>query len=125
MGRKTKISRPPLAVKPAPRPVVAAAAPPPPPPPAPVVIAAPNPCDALGGVLEGVNFHNDKADLTTESTLILNDVAYTLSQCRNMQVEISAHTDSVGSENYNQSLSERRARSVVNYLSARGLIVVA
>ena len=38
-----------------------------------------------------------------------------------MQVEVSAHTDSVGSESYNQGLSERRAQSVVDYLSARGL----
>jgi len=78
-------------------------------------------CAGLNGVLEGVNFHSDKADLTTESTQILNEVAYTLSNCAELQIEISAHTDSVGAESYNQGLSERRARSVVEYLNTRGL----
>jgi len=118
MGRKQQIEKPKLAVAPPPppKPVVAAAAPPPPP-----LVAAPNPCDLLGGELEDVTFHNDSAGLTDQSTLILNEVAYTLTSCKSMQVEVSAHTDSVGSESYNQSLSERRARSVVDYLSARGL----
>ena len=116
-GRKKEIVRPPLAAapKPAPlqRPVVAAAAPPP--------VPAPNVCDALAGAPDAVTFHNDSASLTDTSTLILNEVAYTLSTCEGMQVEISAHTDSVGSESYNQALSERRAKSVIDYLSARGL----
>jgi len=55
------------------------------------------------------------------SSLILNKVADTLTTCENIQIEISAHTDSVGSESYNQGLSEKRAQSVVDYLSARGL----
>jgi len=118
-GRKQAIVRPKLAAAPEPKPVAAAAAPPPPPPP--VYVPEPDPCDGLSGVLEGVNFHNDSAELTDQSTLTLNDVAYTLSNCNQTQVEISAHTDSVGSENYNQSLSERRAQSVADYLDARGI----
>ena len=38
-----------------------------------------------------------------------------------IQVEIAAHTDSDGSENYNLTLSERRAESVVNYLTQYGI----
>jgi len=123
-GRKKEIKRPILAQAPAPKPqpvVAAAAPPPPPPPPVPAPLPAPNLCDAIGGVLEGVTFHNDSAELTSQSSLILNEVAYTLTTCEGLQVEVSAHTDSVGSESYNQALSERRAQSVVSYLSARGL----
>jgi len=120
-GRKQAVARPKLAEvvpapKPVPAPVVAAAAPPQP---APVYV--PNPCDALSGVLEGVNFHNDSAELTSQSKGILSEVANTLSNCDQTQVEISAHTDSVGSESYNQSLSERRAQTVADYLDARGI----
>lgn len=128
-GRKQNIRRPKLAEAPRvippppPPPVVAAAAPPPPPPvytpPAP--LPEPNRCDGLSGVLEGVGFHTDSAGLTSESTLILDEVAYTLSTCGGIEVEVEAHTDSVGSESYNQSLSEKRAQSVVDYLTTRGL----
>ena len=38
-----------------------------------------------------------------------------------MRVEIQGHTDNVGSERYNQTLSERRARTDLNYLVARGI----
>ena len=112
-GRRKAIERPKLAAapEPQPQPVVAAAVPKP----------EPDLCSSAGVVLDGVTFNNDSAGLTYESTLVLNDVASTLAQCTNLQVELSAHTDSVGSEIYNQSLSERRAQSVVDYLSARGL----
>ena len=117
-GRKKEARRPQLAAVPAPepRPVLAAAAPPP-------VVTAPeiDACAALGGVLEGVTFHNDSSGLTDNSLVVLDQVANTLAACESMQIEISAHTDSVGSESYNQSLSERRAQSVADYLSARGL----
>lgn len=96
--------------------------------PAPVEVAAavpePEPynhCDGLDGVLEGVNFHNDSAQLTNEATHVLDAVAVTLSECESVPVSISAHTDSVGSESYNQGLSSRRADSVLEYLSARGV----
>ena len=38
-----------------------------------------------------------------------------------MKVEISAHTDDVGSEGYNEALSQRRANSVVDYLTANNV----
>jgi len=106
-GRKQRIRRPVVArARP---PVLQAAAPPPPPPPpifapplpAPVVATAPNPCEGLTGVLEAVGFRTDSSGLTLESTLILDQVAATLSQCTELDVEVSAHTDSVGTEDYN------------------------
>jgi len=115
MGRKQRIERPKLAQapKPAPIPEVAAAVPPP--------MPAANPCVGISGKLEGVRFRTDSASLTSESNLILDEVVYTLRQCSSAVVEVSAHTDSIGTASYNQSLSERRARSVVDYLSGRGV----
>ena len=94
--------------------------------PAPVEVAAAEPepynaCDAFEGVLDGVNFHNDSATLTEAATQVLDGVATTLSQCDSVPVSISAHTDSVGSESYNQGLSSRRADSVLEYLGSRGI----
>ena len=124
-GRKQEIVKPKLAQAPArvKEPVVAALAPPPPPPPVYVPAPAPvvNQCAGLTGVHEGVNFHSDSAELTSDSMNILDDVAFKLGTCEDMQIEISAHTDSVGAESYNQGLSERRAQSVVEFLSASGL----
>jgi len=104
-------------VEEAPAPVIA---------PEPIEVAAAEPepynaCDAFEGVLEGVNFHNDSAQLTDAATQILDGVAETLAQCESVPVSISAHTDSVGSERYNQDLSSRRADSVLGYLGSRGI----
>ena len=125
-GRKQKIVRPPLAAAPRPVPRVAAAeAPPMPPPPPYIPTPAPEPavnlCAGLDGVLDGVKFHTNSAELTSGSIDILENISRKLSTCESLQVEISAHTDSRGAEAYNQALSERRAQSVVNYLSASGL----
>jgi outer membrane protein OmpA-like peptidoglycan-associated protein len=38
-----------------------------------------------------------------------------------MQVEISGHADAVGDENYNLTLSKRRAQSVTNYITSQGI----
>ncbi len=109
---------PKIVVEPKIQPVVAAALPPPQ-----LVSALPKPdrCTGLNGVLDGVNFQNNSAELTGDSTLVLSDVAYILSTCEKVQVEVSAHTDSVGPASYNQELSERRANSVIDYLETRGL----
>lgn len=89
--------------------------------PAPLPVAAPSVCDEFDGVLEGVNFKSDSAELTAAGRQTLDIAADKLSQCEEVQVSISAHTDSVGSESYNQSLSERRAQSVLDNLSSRGI----
>ena len=96
---------------------------PPPPPyiPTPAPEPAVNLCAGLDGVLDGVKFHTNSAELTSGSIDILENISRKLSTCESLQVEISAHTDSRGAEAYNQALSERRAQSAVNYLSASGL----
>lgn len=106
--------------------IVEAPAPAPAPEPVVVAAAAPepmpiDPCDQYDGVLEGVNFHTDSAQLTASATQILDGVAEQLAQCAATPISITAHTDSVGAEEYNQALSQRRAASVVEYLDGRGI----
>lgn len=89
--------------------------------PAPEPVAAlPDPCAQFNGALDGINFHTDSAELLDGAKVVLNDVANTLSQC-DTPVQISAHTDSRGSAEYNQALSSRRADSVLDYLTSQGI----
>jgi outer membrane protein OmpA-like peptidoglycan-associated protein len=72
-------------------------------------------------ILRGINFEFDKATLTEDSRDIL-EVAYdALVANPEVQVEISGHTDSEGSDEYNQDLSLRRAQAVKNWLEQRGV----
>ncbi len=52
---------------------------------------------------------------------MLNSVAKVLKEYNKTVVEVAGHTDSTGSESYNQSLSERRAASVSTYLRSQGI----
>ena len=94
-----------------------AAEPPPPPPPAP---APPDPC-AGRIVLRGVTFAFDSDEITGASMATLDVAAETLAECPNVNTSVEGHTDSIGDENYNQGLSERRAESVRNYLITHGV----
>lgn len=85
------------------------------------IVEAPSVCDEFNGVLDGVNFHSDSAELTAEGSQVLYHAAEKLRSCEELQITVSAHTDSVGAEQYNQGLSERRARSVVQSLTERGI----
>jgi OOP family OmpA-OmpF porin len=72
-------------------------------------------------VLRGVNFEFDKARLTPNAQSILDGVAAELKAYPEIQVELSGHTDALGSDAYNQRLSERRAASVKAYLVEAGI----
>ncbi|MGQ0700343.1 MAG: OmpA family protein [Panacagrimonas sp.] len=72
-------------------------------------------------VLRGVNFEFDKARLTTNARSILDTVNDALNKAPSVKVEIGGHTDAKGSDEYNQKLSERRAKSVVEYLGTKGI----
>ncbi len=71
--------------------------------------------------LEGVHFEFDKATLTPEAMTILDKAAGLLEKQEKVVVEVAGHTDSVGSEEYNQKLSERRAIAVKDYLESKGI----
>ena len=72
-------------------------------------------------VLEGVTFATGKANLTSESEIILQSAFETLETNGNIIVEISGHTDDVGSDSNNQKLSQRRADSVRFWLINKGI----
>ncbi|WP_370306031.1 OmpA family protein [Sinimarinibacterium flocculans] len=72
-------------------------------------------------VLRGVNFEFDKATLTVNARTLLDDVASALTNAPQIRVEVGGHTDSRGSDTYNQELSERRAQSVVDHLVGKGI----
>lgn len=72
-------------------------------------------------ILKGVNFAFNSAELTPESLTILDGVAEILSKHPDLKVTIAGHTDSVGTADYNKKLSQRRAESVRNYLTSRGV----
>ena len=67
-------------------------------------------------------FEYDKADIKEESFNILNNLIKIATKCPNTIISIEGHTDSTGSEVYNQMLSQKRAISVKNYLQTNGLI---
>ena len=72
-------------------------------------------------VLQGVFFEFDSAVLKVESRETLDRVAQSLIDWGEVRVQVAGHTDSVGEDDYNQSLSERRARSVREYLVSKGV----
>jgi outer membrane protein OmpA-like peptidoglycan-associated protein len=71
--------------------------------------------------LTGVLFDFDKATLKPESDAVLQQVAALMSRNGVLRLEVQGHTDSVGSDAYNQPLSEARARSVVVWLTQHGV----
>lgn len=72
-------------------------------------------------VLEGVNFDFDKSVLRQEDRDIIDQNAADLKEWGDVDVEVSGHTDSVGSDKYNMGLSLRRAESVRAYLISKGI----
>ena len=68
-----------------------------------------------------VTFATDSSDLNPAFFDVLNSVGKVLKQFDKTVVEVAGHTDSTGSEQYNQSLSERRAATVAQYLEAKGV----
>jgi len=83
--------------------------------------------------LRGVNFKFDRPSTgekniaptlqepTADSIAILDQAVDTLNRYPNVRVEVDGHTDSIGTDEYNQSLSERRARIVFDYLTSHGV----
>ncbi len=72
-------------------------------------------------VLRNIYFNYGKATLTEASSPELNKLKDMLSQNPNVMVEISGHTDSSGSKDFNKRLSQRRAQAVVDYLANAGI----
>jgi OOP family OmpA-OmpF porin len=116
--------------------------PPPPPPPAPLdsdgdgvpdsIDQCPNTpkgdrVDAVGCTikdeikLERVHFATDSSEVLPDSQATLDYGVATLKKYPQMVIEVRGHTDSTGSKQHNQALSERRAESVMRYLKEHGV----
>lgn len=72
-------------------------------------------------VLKDIYYDFNKASLRPESYPVLDKMITVLNDFPNMQIELSAHTDSKGTGVYNTKLSEARARSCVDYLMSKGV----
>jgi outer membrane protein OmpA-like peptidoglycan-associated protein len=69
----------------------------------------------------GITFATDQATIQPQYRTTLDQVAQVLSQYNQTYLDVYGHTDADGSDAYNQDLSERRARSVADYLTSRGV----
>src|SRR3954465_10952569 len=109
---------PPAPPAPAPAPRAAPAPAPAPPPPAPVVVPAPT-SEKVTFAADAF-FDFDKSVLKPEGRAKLDDLVSKMGGL-NLEVIIAVgHTDSVGSDTYNQSLSVRRSEAVKSYLTSKG-----
>ena len=72
-------------------------------------------------LIENIFYDFDKATLRPESTTALDELVKLLNENPNVTIELSAHTDYKGSDQYNERLSQRRAESVVGYLIDHGI----
>lgn len=91
-----------------------------PPPPAPEP-PPPAPVAKRKIILRGVNFDFDKSDIRPDARPILDAAIDVLKAEPDINVSVQGYTDSVGTEAYNQKLSQRRAESVTRYLVTGGI----
>lgn len=78
--------------------------------------------DLILNMPSGITFGHDRSDIQPQFRPTLDQVAQVLSQYNQTYVDVYGHTDSTGADAYNQGLSERRAQSVADYLSSRGVV---
>ena len=70
---------------------------------------------------EGVTFDVASSALQPNFRATLDQIAQSMNQYPNSLIDVYGHTDSTGSDQYNQALSEARARTVANYLTMQGV----
>ena len=73
------------------------------------------------GVIEGINFKTNSANLTKKSYDVLDRAVQVLSDYPDTRIEISGHTDNVGKDEYNKELSQKRADTVKEYFVNKGI----
>lgn len=71
--------------------------------------------------LKNILYPLNKADITPEAAAILDRLVSTMNDNPALEIELSSHTDSRGSAAYNQTLSQKRAQSAINYLVKKGI----
>ena len=85
------------------------------------VLQFPLPSISSPVLVRNVFYEFDKSDLTGNSTEALDRLVNMLKENPNVTIELSAHCDYRGNAEYNQKLSQRRAESVVHYLTEHGI----
>lgn len=72
-------------------------------------------------VIKNVLYDYNKATLREESKTVLDELVKVMQDNPKIKVELSAHTDGIGSDIYNNTLSENRAKACVDYIISRGI----
>ncbi|MDO1499925.1 OmpA family protein [Winogradskyella maritima] len=78
-------------------------------------------CELLNPTVLPVFYELGSARLTADSKRVIDETLLPILNDSNVNVEIMSHTDSRGNDSFNQSLSQQRANSVVNYLVSQGI----
>lgn len=73
-------------------------------------------------VVYGINFDFNSDKLRDESKVILDKIVNILKEKSDWKMTIEGHTDNVGGDSFNQTLSEKRAKAVVDYLTKAGIV---
>jgi OmpA-OmpF porin, OOP family len=68
-----------------------------------------------------IYFKTGSAELDKDSEPLLDTGADIAKRCPSVKFEVDGHTDSIGPKSFNQTLSEQRAKSVVDYLAVKGV----
>jgi len=79
--------------------------------------------DQFAGLLSNsiISFRTASAEVAVDSYVLLDQLASIAGECPAASITIEGHTDSRGAESFNQSLSQNRAQSVVDYLTNQGV----
>ncbi len=72
-------------------------------------------------ILNPIYFYSNKSDITERGAAELDKLIYVMSQNSALRIDVKAHTDSRGTDEYNLDLSERRAKSTVAYIISKGI----
>ncbi|MCB0429984.1 MAG: OmpA family protein [Flavobacteriales bacterium] len=84
---------------------------------APIVAIPPEPI-----IIRNIYYHFDKSNLTDSAMMTIDTTIYRImTENPEIVAEISSHTDSRGTDTYNEKLSQKRAESVVKYLISKGI----
>lgn len=78
-------------------------------------------CELLNATALPIFYETSSARLTAASKKVIDETLYPILNDKPVNVEIMAHTDSKGNDEYNMSLSQQRANAVVNYLVSKGI----
>ena len=72
-------------------------------------------------ILKPIYFENNRSSITIQAAEELDKLVYLMSQNKDLVIYVKSHTDSRGKDDYNMDLSERRAKSTIQYIISKGI----